>query len=78
MASTLRDWKGGEGGKNGMLSDVGGWGVSECFGRPMFLFFLLMETGFAPWADIKPSQTLTYYWQKIFLLTLMLDSEAIL
>ena len=33
--------------KNEMLSDVGGWEVSECYGRPVFIF-LLKKTGFAP------------------------------
>ena len=37
MTSTLR---GGGDGKNEMLSDVGGWGVSECSGRPVFIFFI--------------------------------------
>ena len=27
-------------GKNEMLSDVGGAGVSECSGRPIFIFFI--------------------------------------
>ena len=26
--------------KNEMLSDVWGWGVSECSGRPIFFFFI--------------------------------------
>ena len=30
-----------------MLSDVGGWEVSECSGL-QFFFFLLKKTGFAP------------------------------
>ena len=34
--------------------------------------------GFAPWQDIVLSQTLIYYWREIFLLTLILDSGAIL
>ena len=34
-----------------MLLDVGGWGVSECSGRPMFFFFL-KEIGFVPLPDI--------------------------
>ena len=42
------------------------------------LFFLLKKIEFAPWLDIMLSQTLIYYWQEIFLLTLVSDSEAIL
>ena len=38
MTSTW--WGGGGGGdKNEILSDLGGWGVSECSGRPIFIFF---------------------------------------
>ena len=32
--------EGGRLGKNEMLPDVGGWGVSECSGRPIFIFFI--------------------------------------
>ena len=35
------------------------------------LFFLLKKIGFAPWSDIMQSQTLIFYWQEIFLLTLV-------
>ena len=34
-------------GKKEMLSEVGGWGVSECSGRAIFIF-LLKKTGFVP------------------------------
>ena len=34
--------------------------------------------GIEPWPDIMLSQRLIYYWQEIFLVTLMSDSEAIL
>ena len=30
----------GDSGKNKMLSDVGGWGVREYSGRPVFIFFI--------------------------------------
>ena len=40
MTSTLRGGVGDGGGKNDMLSDVGGWGVSKCSGRPIFIFFI--------------------------------------
>ena len=40
-----------------MLSDVGGWGVSECSGRPVFILFIKKE-GLVPWPDIMLSQTL--------------------
>ena len=30
----------GDYGKNEMLPDVGGWGVNECSGRPIFIFLL--------------------------------------
>ena len=55
-----------------------GWGVSEFSGYPIFIYFLLKEIIFAPWPGIIMSQTLMYYWQKIFLLTLTTDSETIL
>ena len=72
LTSTSR---GGEvGGKNETLSDVGRWEFSECSGRPI-LIFLLRKIRFAPWPDIVLT---IFYWQKIFLLTLMSDSEAIL
>ena len=51
-----------------------GWGVSECSGRPMFLF-IIKKNEFAPQPDIM---LIIYYWQEIFLLTLTPDSEAIL
>ena len=63
-------------GKNEMLSDVGERG--EGGGLAMVLgiqFFLLKKNGFKPWPDIMLT---IYYWQEIFLLTLMSDSEAIL
>ena len=41
-------------------------------------YFLLKKIGSAPWPDIMLNQTLTYYWQEIFILTLTSDSEAIL
>ena len=53
-----------------MLSDVGGWGVSECSGRSIFIF-LLQKIGIAPWPDIILTKTLI-----IFLLTLTSDSEV--
>ena len=43
MTSTLRGGGGRGGGwqgKNEMLSDVEGWGISECSGRPIFNFFI--------------------------------------
>ena len=52
-----------------------GWGVSECSGRPIFIF-LLKKFEFAPRPDIMLSQTLIYYWQEIFPLTLASGSEA--
>ena len=63
--------------KNEMLSDVSGWGVRECSGRPILFFLLLKKIGFAPWQSIMLSQTLIYYWQEIFNFTLISDSEAI-
>ena len=41
-------------------------------------FFLLKKSGFASWPEIMLIQTVWYYWQEIFLLALVLDSEAIL
>ena len=41
-----------------MLSDVGWWGFSKCFGCP--IFFSLNKIGFAPWPDIMLNQTLIY------------------
>ena len=42
MTSTLRGGGGGVGedDKNEMLSEVWGRGVSECSGRPIFIFFI--------------------------------------
>ena len=37
MTYTLKE---GGRGKNEMLSDVGGWEVSECSGRPVFIFLI--------------------------------------
>ena len=48
-----------------MLSDAGDWGVSECSGRPIFIF-LLKKIGFAPWPGFMLSQTLVYCWQDPF------------
>ena len=52
----------------------GGWRV---FRTSNLYFFLLKKIGFAPWRGIMLSQTLIYYWQEIFLLTQLLNSEAI-
>ena len=76
MTSTLR-----ESGRVRQKWDVIGWrregeGVSECFEQPIFAFFN-KKTGFAPWPDIKLSQTI-YYWLEVFLLTLTSDSESII
>ena len=49
-----------------MLSDIGRG--SECSRRPI-LIFLSKKIGFVPWPDML-DQTLIYYWQEIFLLTL--------
>ena len=48
---------------NNVHFKVGCW-VSEC------LSFVLKKIKFAPWSSIMLSQTLMYYWQEIFLLTL--------
>ena len=53
-------------------------GLSECSGGCpilifVLIFFLLKKIEFVPWL----TQTLVYYWQEIFLLTLTPDSEAI-
>ena len=67
--------------KNEMLSNAGGKGRGgelESVMDVQSLFFLLKKIGFAPWLDIRLSQTLIYYWQEIFLLTLTLGSEVIL
>ena len=57
-------------GKNEILSDVGEWGRGVASVLDVqSLFFLLQKIGFAPWPDIMLSQTLIYYWQEIFLLT---------
>ena len=44
MTSTFRGREMGLGvvgrGKNEILSDVEGWGVSKCSGRPIFIFFV--------------------------------------
>ena len=45
--------------KNELLSDVVGWGVSECSGRPIFIF-LLNKIGFPPRQQIILSQTILY------------------
>ena len=60
-----------------------GWGLASVLDVLVNLYFilfflLLKKIGFAPWADIMLSQTLIYHWQEIFVLTLTLDSEAIL
>ena len=55
-------------GRNEMLSNVEGWGVASLLDFQS-LFFLLQKIGFAPSPDIMLSQTLIYYWQEIFLLT---------
>ena len=44
-------------------------GVSECSRRPILFFYQRK-------LDFMLSQTLMYYWQEIFLLTLMSDSET--
>ena len=61
MTSTLRGVGGGGQGKNEMLSDVVGWGVRECSGRPVFIFFLLKNIGLVLWPDIMLSHTLMHY-----------------
>ena len=60
-----------------MLSDVGGGELVSVL-DVQSSSFLLKKIGFAPWPDIMLKQTLTYYWQEIFLLTLTSDNEAIL
>ena len=40
MKSTLREWGYVIGRCEEMLSDVMEWGVSECFGSPIFIFFI--------------------------------------
>ena len=57
-----------------MLLDVGGWGISEYSGRPIFVF-LSKKIGFEPWLD---NMLRIYYWQEIFLLPLTSYSEAII
>ena len=68
-------------------------GCSKCSGRPIFNFFILKKielkfsiywrnpwwktSSFVQW-DMLLSQTLIYYWQEIFLLILVPESEAIL
>ena len=59
-----------------MLSDVGGGGLASVL--DVQSLFLLKKIGFAEWQDIMLSQTLIYYWQEIFLLTLTSNSEVIL
>ena len=45
MTSTLREG----GGKAKMRCyGRGGWGINECFGRPIFTFLLLNKIGFGP------------------------------
>ena len=57
-----------------MLSEVGGWEVSECFGRPIIIFFIKEN-----WiCAMTRHMLITYYWKEIFLLTLTSDSEGIL
>ena len=78
MISTLR--KGRWGARQKWDWDVigcSGWGLASVL-DVQSLFFLLKKIGFAPWSDIILSQTLIYYWQEIFLLTLTSDSKAIL
>ena len=64
MKSTLREWGYVIGRCEEMLSDVMEWGVSECFGSPIFIF-LLKKIAFAFWLDITLSQTLLYQWQAL-------------
>ena len=54
MKSTLREWGYVIGRCEEMLSDVMEWGVSECFGSPIFIF-LSKKIGFAFWLDITLS-----------------------
>ena len=58
-----------------MLSDVGGGRVSECSGRPSFVFFM-KENWICAWSDVMLSQTLIYYRRETFLLTLTSASEG--
>ena len=80
MTSTLRIGEGGgEWGKNEMLLDVGvggGGGLASVLAVQSLFFFLLKKIGLPPWQHIMLSQTI-YYWQAIFLFSLMYDSEAI-
>ena len=54
-----------------------GWGVAIVL-DVQSLLFSLKKIEFPPWPDLILSQTLIYYWQRIFLLTLVSDSKAIL
>lgn len=40
----------------------GGLGVSECSGRLIFVFFLIIKIG---WLDIMLSETVIYHWQEM-------------
>ena len=53
-----------------MITDVVGWRVSKCSGRPVFFIYLRK-------LSLRHDQILCYYWQEIFLLNLTSDSEAI-
>ena len=49
-----------------------GW-VANVLDVQSLLFLLLKKIGFAPWPDIMLTETLLYYWQETFLLTLPID-----
>ena len=70
------DWGWGRGIRQ-KQDDIGcrGWGVANVQDAQS-LFFLLKKIGFAPWPDIILSQRLIYYWQEIFLLTLVSDRKS--
>ena len=78
MWRPLWEWVGGEVRQiwDNIVRRGRGCGIIDCSGRPIFIF-LLKKIGFASRPSIMLSQILIYYWQEIFLLTLIWDSEAI-
>ena len=60
------------------VCDVGDGGGKAYSLDVQSLFLLLKKIEFAPWPALMLSQTLICYWQEIFLLTHVSDSEAIL
>ena len=64
-------------GKNEMLLDVVGWGVSECLGRPIFIFLIKENLVCAMTRNHAESSNINILLRRNLPIDSVSDSEAI-